>query len=1066
MSAWRFLRRGLAYFRGSYVGMILASAVGAMVLVGALGAGDSVKGSLKRIAAERLGGVGSIFTGGDRFFRAALADEVGGAPVLLLRGQVSARNGAAASGGVQVVGVDPRFWGLSPSGGGPGLGEGELGVNARLAGALGLSDGDTIVLRMAKPGLFSRDAPLSGEDDELVTLRGRAKPVDDEDFGQFSLEASQITPSTVFVPLAWLQEEVGFPGRANMLLLGKGSEVDPADLQQAMTLEDYGMSAVEVPLAGSVELRSERIFLDEHLVEVVRDWMPEAEPVVTYLATTIAANGRQTPYSMVTAVDHAAAPFLPEELAADGIVLNDWEADDLQAGPGDTVTVDFWKAGRGGRLEEASAEFRVAGVVPLEGLAGDRMWMPDFPGVAEMEDSSDWTPGMPIDFERLREKDETYWDDHRGTPKGFIPLERGRELWSNRWGEFTALRIRGGDIDEIRDELPRRVDPAKVGLVLRDVGEEASEAARSPVDIAGLFLSMSLFLIVAAVALVALLFRFHLDLRKREDGLLAALGIPAKRVKRWRLVESLVVTAAGALLGIPLAVGFTWLLLRMLQRIWGSAFDFQLTPASIAIGTTSFVVLVLAAVAWTLRGRERRSVGIRLEEDLEAAPKPPGRKSLVAIIVSLVVAAGAVAGSSAMGAQGAFFLAGAGLLVAGLLVHRRALARAALRGGSLNVDRLARLNAARRPSRTGVVVGILACGVFLVVSVAAFRKGGVEDWRERSSGTGGYALWIETASPVMPIGDDPWLDLPEDATKPGAVLPVRVGSGADASCFNLNQVAQPQLLGVHTATLADRASFTIGKTLEGVEADWSVLSEGEVMRAFVDLTTLQWALKRKLGDRLSYRDDRGREFEVEIAGTLADSVFQGRLLVDEERFLERYPSSDGYRLFLAEANGDPGELASAWSRQWRDRGAEVMTTSDRLKQFHEVENSYIAIFHLLGGLGVVLASAGLGMTTARNLSERRGEFELMRTLGVPQRVRGGLVFREVRSCIGWGLAIGLVAAAVSIVPNLAPADWPKALGWMAVFSVATALAAWAWAWLGYRRMRVGGEGGSVVSKEG
>lgn len=1053
MSAWRYLQRGLAYFRGSYVGMILAAALGSMVLVGALGAGDSVKASLKDIAALRLGSVGSIFTGGDRFFRAALADEVGGAPVMLLRGQVSARNGAAASGGVQVLGVDERFWALSPSGTGPGLGARELGVNERLAGTLGIADGDTVVLRMSRPGLFSRDAPLSGEDDAMVTLRGTARLVADESFGRFSLEPSQLTPGSIFVPLPRLQEQVEFPGRANFLLFPAGVFVDASQIQASMTLEDYGVSVVEVPLAESVELRSERIFLDPHLVEVVRAWRPEAEPVVTYLATTIAANGRETPYSMVTAVDHAAADFLSEDLPADGIVLNDWESRDLGARLGDIVRVDFWKAGRGGRLEEASAEFRVAGVVPLAGLAGDRMWMPDFPGVAEMEDSSDWTPGMPIDFGRIREKDETYWDEHRGTPKAFIPLARGRALWANRWGDCTALRIRGGDPDELGRGLPGRLDPSKVGLVLRDVGMEASEAARSPVDIAGLFLSMGFFLIVAAVALVALLFRFHLDLRRREDGLLAALGIPFGKVRRWRLAESLVVATAGALLGIPLAIGFARLLLRMLQRIWGAAFDFHLAPASVAIGVGGFIVLVLAAVAWTLRRREQAAVGIRLEADLESPPGGSGTGSLVGIGVALAVAAGALAGSSAIGAQGAFFLAGSGLLVAGLFLHRRALGRAASRGGPMDVARLARLNAARRPSRTGVVVGILACGVFLVVSVAAFRKGGVDDWREKASGTGGYALWVETASPVMPTGDEPWLDLPDDAAKPAAVLPIRVGEGADASCFNLNQVSRPQLLGVDPAVLSGRGSFTILGTLDGVAPDWSSLGEGEVMRAFVDQTTLQWALKRKLGDRLSYRDDQGREFEVEIAGTLADSVFQGRLLVDEERFLGRFPSSDGYRLLLAEVEGDPAEVASAWSRQWRDRGVEVMGTSARLEAFHEVENSYIAIFHLLGGLGVVLASAGLGIATARNLSERRGELGLLRTLGVPDEQRRRLVFREVRGCIGWGLAIGLVAATVSIMPNLTPGDWPGALAWMALFGAMTAIAAWSWVWWGYRRMR-------------
>ena len=39
--------------------------------------------------------------------------------------------------------------------------------------------------------------------------------------------------------------------------------------------------------------------------------------------------------------------------------------------------------------------------------------MPDFPGVADAEDSSDWDAGMPLDLDRIRDKDEKYWDERR-----------------------------------------------------------------------------------------------------------------------------------------------------------------------------------------------------------------------------------------------------------------------------------------------------------------------------------------------------------------------------------------------------------------------------------------------------------------------------------------------------------------------------------------------------------------------------------------------------------------------------------------------------------------------------
>jgi hypothetical protein len=78
----------------------------------------------------------------------------------------------------------------------------------------------------------------------------------------------------------------------------------------------------------------------------------------------------------------------------------------------------------------------------------------------------------------------------------------------------------------------------------------------------------------------------------------------------------------------------------------------------------------------------------------------------------------------------------------------------------------------------------------------------------------------------------------------------------------------------------------------------SPLRDGEVMRAFVDETTLLWVLKKKLGDLLIYQDEWGRDFPIEIVGPLDGSVFQRSLVVDEARFLEHYPSAEGARLSL------------------------------------------------------------------------------------------------------------------------------------------------------------------------
>ncbi|MCX6878254.1 MAG: hypothetical protein NTW21_31245 [Verrucomicrobia bacterium] len=1079
MTATSFILRGLWFFRSSYLGVLAGAALGAMVLLGALMAGDSVKATLRQVAAARLGKVDAVLMGGDRFFRAALADdltEAAAAPVLFVKATVTVPRSGRALGGVQVLGVDRRFWQFGPGAGGDAAAASPAGVvappdrgffvNEHLARSLDLLSNETLVLRFDKPGMIARDAPLAGKAAELVALRGTVGEIcGDARFGRFSLATTQLPPATVLVPIERLQQALGLADKANLLLLRNRQGLEPAALLDSITrhctLADYGLTVEEVPLAKAVEVRTARIFFDRQVAAVILQRFPAAQPVLTYMANTIAANGKETPYSMVTAVDPAAAPFLPPDL--NGVVLNDWAAEDLGAKPGDEVRLDYYALEGGNRLVERSTRMSVAAVVPLTDLAADRRWMPDFPGVASAENTADWDAGVPIDLKRIRDKDEAYWNAHRGTPKLFMPLAKGRELFGNRWGECTALRVPMAlaSREEVAANLLESMTPAVAGLVLQDVGVQGLAAAASPVDFAGLLLGMSLFLMAAAVALTAMLFRFHLEQRNRESGLLAALGIPARKILRWHLLEGLCVVVAGSGLGGLLAVGYTRLLLGLLETIWSGTdgqrwFRFHVEVTTLVGGTAGFVLLMMLVIWLVTRKQARQTASLRLEAGTEEVLRVGAKPVPWWALGFAGLGVGALAGSAVLGPPAAFFLAGLAFLSGGLAAYRWVLRRrVAAACGGLSPRRLVELNCGRRPTRSLVVVGSLACGVFLVVAVAAFRKQSGDEWQQRDSGAGGFAFWVETTSAAN-RGDG--TQAPDDvlglgAARPhfGRVLPMRVGPGDEASCFNLNNVSRPRLLATDVAVLAKLGAFPIKQVRAGCGKDWSALREGKVLRAFVDETTLRWVLKKQLGERLLYQDEWGREFPVELVGTLDGSVFQGSLVVDEARFLEHYPAAEGARLFLLEDGADLEPGRAELQRILADQGGLVATTGERLAAFHGVENTYLAIFHLLGGLGVLVGSAGLGLVTARNLLERRYEFAILHTLGVPGEVTRQVVLREVGHFIRWGLGLGLLAALVSILPTLSAGGLANSLAWIGLLVGLMAANAWFWSWLGYRR---------------
>jgi len=112
-----------------------------------------------------------------------------------------------------------------------------------------------------------------------------------------------------------------------------------------------------------------------------------------------------------------------------------------------------------------------------------------------------------------------------------------------------------------------------------------------------------------------------------------------------------------------------------------------------------------------------------------------------------------------------------------------------------------------------------------------------------------------------------------------------------------------------------------------------------------------------------------------------------------------------------------------------------------------VENTYISIFQVLGGLAVILGSAGLGLVTARNLMERRDEFAILQAVGVPCGIIRHIALLETGQFIRWGLGIGGLAAMVSILPALAGDGTGKPLMWSALLVLLIAANAWLWSWL-------------------
>ena len=120
MTLRRLLTRSLTHFWRTNLAVVAGVGVAVSVLAGAFLVGASVRASLRDLALQRLGRVDHVVTSG-LFFREALADELrtsgalGAAastvvPIIALEGFATHQESGSRAGGIQVYGVDERFW--------------------------------------------------------------------------------------------------------------------------------------------------------------------------------------------------------------------------------------------------------------------------------------------------------------------------------------------------------------------------------------------------------------------------------------------------------------------------------------------------------------------------------------------------------------------------------------------------------------------------------------------------------------------------------------------------------------------------------------------------------------------------------------------------------------------------------------------------------------------------------------------------------------------------------------------------------------------------------------------
>lgn len=367
MNRTRLVFRSLFFFWRINLAVALGVVAATAVLVGALLVGDSMRGSLRRIALDGLGRIDEILLA-NRFFSQELVERLQKEPefdeefdlaepvILYPNASASIEKGSgqlATANKVTLIGCRNAFWKFSSAEVQPVGPDGQrvefdvldsaattvpVVLNETLAADLGIRSSDIqsgskpiLTVQIPRPQLINADNPIGRKEDLYETLaRLEVRSiVPSRSLGRFHLHPSQLLPRILFVPLPAVQQALQQAARVNGLVVAgknrgsnQGTTVEQSDKLNAVlqpTADDLGLIFKTVKQTWNqggekrtvfeyTSLSSDRLLLTDQQVAVARDAFANEriQPVLTYLANglTLANPESETiPFSMVTAID-------------------------------------------------------------------------------------------------------------------------------------------------------------------------------------------------------------------------------------------------------------------------------------------------------------------------------------------------------------------------------------------------------------------------------------------------------------------------------------------------------------------------------------------------------------------------------------------------------------------------------------------------------------------------------------------------------------------------------------------------------------------------------------------
>jgi len=1039
MSYLKLILNNYKHYWRSHLLILIGIIISSTILSGALFIGDSVHHTLQQISKQHLGKSQYLISSNQHLLQAKLSQTISQqlqtpcCSILQITATATAPKNHRHLNQIQLLGIDQNFWKFAPNSTTQPIPKNHAIINPKIAQALNIKKGDEIILRFPNITTLPTDIPLTPTKNKTTVIRLTiAKIIPPKQFANFKTKNNQTPPANIFIDRHLLCKKLKIPDSANLIL---SQATNQNQLQQALnkawTLADANIILKKIPHQNILQLTNKNIFIPPNISKPATTLPQKNYGIFTYFVNQISYKNKTVPYSFITTATLTPFPQLTQP--PNTITINQWLAEQLQIIPPQNLTITYYKINNKQKLQEKSTKLTVQQIIPIN--PNDKHLTPNFPGLSNTKSCNDWDSSLPIDLSKITKQDQQYWQKYQATPKALISLQTAQQIWSNRFGNLTAIHSplpptkQTQYIKKIEQLLLTNLPPAQFGII----PIPSKPTNNQSTDFAQLFLGLSLFLILSSLLLTAMLISFSINHRHKELAILRTLGLSPSTIRNLYLSEKLLLAILGSTIGSLTAIQYNHIILTAITTTWITTTHITkltpyIKPQTIILGFTINTILIII-ITIIINHKQNKQQTINLIKNITPIPLTTTIPNTLTIsiltLTTTLILTTITLLTPPQYTTITFFIAATLTLISTLSITLYLLQKIPKIHHLTNTT-LAINNTMRRPWRSLAIITTIATAIFLINTIATNRHNINTNPINPKSGTGGFQLYAQTTIPITTNLNKPTNQNKLNLNKPPlnncTFLQIRLRPGDDASCQNLNKPTQPQIIGLNPEPLQQNNSFTINKTYKKLPKKWTILNKklpNNTIPAIADLTVIKWILHKKIGDTITYQNQQGKTIKIQLVAGLKNSIFQGSIIISKQNFKNNFPNISGNQIFLIKTqNKQINKQINKLAKIFEDQGIEITTTSQRLAEFNSIQNTYLDIFLLLGALALLLATLGMAIVVSQNIHERKTEIAILQTIGFTKKNIQKIILIEHLTLLLAGIISGTIASTIAIIPTI------------------------------------------------